>query len=177
MARGMPSMLALLGLLAVAGYQNRDKIGAALGGLQNHDPNTPESPLGGIANSLGGLFSGGTGTQSGGGLSGMLDGLGGTGLTGGLGDLLNSFKNAGHGDVADSWVQPGVPTQGLTPGQVQEAVGEENLSELSQRTGLSRDELLKRLATAIPQTVDTLTPGGQMPTEEQVRQKLLPAVG
>jgi uncharacterized protein YidB (DUF937 family) len=46
---------------------------------------------------------------------------------------------------------------------------------LSQRIGISRDELLKRLATAIPQAVDTLTPGGQMPTEEQVRQRLLPA--
>ena len=129
--------------------------------------------VGGLANSLGGLFSGGTGSQ-GGGLAGMLDGLGGTGLSGGLGDLLNSFKSAGHGAVADSWVTPGVPTQGLSPTQVEQAIGEENLAQLSQATGLTRDELLKRLATAIPQTVDTLTPGGQMPTEEQVRQKLLP---
>lgn len=174
MSRGMPSMVALLGLLAFAGYQNRDKIGAALGGLQK-DASDPNTAVGGLANSLGGLFSGGTGTQPGGGLSGILDGLGGTGLSGGLGDLLNSFKTAGHGRVADSWVTPGVPTQGLTPDQVQQAVGEENLSELTQRTGLSRDELLKRLATAIPQTVDTLTPGGHMPTEDQVRQKLLPA--
>ena len=30
MSRGMPSMVALLGLLAVAGYQNRDKIAEAL---------------------------------------------------------------------------------------------------------------------------------------------------
>jgi len=168
-------MLALLGLLAVAGYQNRDKISAALNGLQNRDPNAPESPLNGIANSIGGLFSGGTGTQSAGGLSGILDGLGGSGLSGGLGDLLNSFKTAGHGAVADSWVTPGVPTQGLTPAQVQQAIGEENLTQLSQSTGLTREELLQRLATAIPQTVDTLTPGGQMPTEDQVRQKLLPA--
>ena len=168
-------MLALLGLLAVAGYQNRDKIGAALNGLQNRDPNTPESPLNGIANSIGGLFSGGAGPQSAGGLSGILDGLGGSGLSGGLGDLLNSFKSAGHGTTADSWVTPGVPTQGLTPQQVEEAVGDENLSELTQRTGLSRDELLKRLATTIPSAVDNLTPEGQMPTEEQLRQKLLPA--
>ena len=32
MSRGMPSMMALLGLLAVAGYQNRDKIAEVLGG-------------------------------------------------------------------------------------------------------------------------------------------------
>jgi uncharacterized protein YidB (DUF937 family) len=179
MARGMPSMLALLGLLAVAGYQNRDKIGAALGGLQK-DAGDPNTAVGGLANSLGGLFSGGpgarTGTGAGTGLGGILDGLGGgTGLSGGLGDLLNSFKTAGHGAVADSWVTPGVPTQGLTPEQVKQAVGDDNLAQLSQSTGLSRDELLKRLATAIPQTVDTLTPGGQMPTEDELRQKLLPA--
>ena len=35
MAKGMPSMVALLGLLAVAGYQNRDKLGGLLGGLNN----------------------------------------------------------------------------------------------------------------------------------------------
>ena len=33
MSRGLPSMTALLGLLAIAGYQNRDKIGEMLGGL------------------------------------------------------------------------------------------------------------------------------------------------
>src|ERR1700750_2194719 len=93
------TMLALLGLLAYAGYQNRDKIGAALGNLQK-EAGDPNSAVGGLANSLGGLFSGGTGTQPGGGLSGILDGLGGTGLSGGLGDLLNSFKDAGHGATA-----------------------------------------------------------------------------
>ena len=33
MSRGLPSMTALLGLLAVAGYQNRDKIAEWLGGV------------------------------------------------------------------------------------------------------------------------------------------------
>ncbi len=33
MASKMPSMTALLGLLAMAGYQNRDKIAEMLGGL------------------------------------------------------------------------------------------------------------------------------------------------
>jgi uncharacterized protein YidB (DUF937 family) len=174
----MPSMLALLGLLAVAGYQNRDKIGAALNNLQT-GAGSPGRPGTGAAGGLGGLLGGlgdalGGGGSSGG-LGGLLGGLGAGGLTGGLGDLMNSFKDAGHGDVANSWVDPSVPTQGLTPDQVEHAVGADNLAELSQRTGLSRDELLKRLATAIPQTVDSLTPGGQMPTEEQVRQRLLPS--
>ena len=33
MSRGFPSMTALLGLLAIAGYQNRDKIAEMLRGL------------------------------------------------------------------------------------------------------------------------------------------------
>ena len=39
MSRGMPSMTALLGLLALAGYQNRDKLAELLkGGSGNPQP-------------------------------------------------------------------------------------------------------------------------------------------
>ncbi len=48
MARGMPSLAALLGLVAVAGYQNREKISEFVRGLAN-DPN---SAAGGIINSV-----------------------------------------------------------------------------------------------------------------------------
>ena len=41
MSRGMPSMTALLGLLAVAGYQNRDKIAEMLGGLKQQPAGGP----------------------------------------------------------------------------------------------------------------------------------------
>ncbi len=187
MARGMPSMLALLGLLAVAGYQNRDKISGAIDDLKSRSPQNPDgSPdiLGGIGNSLGGLFNSGgpvsadgvdAGRAPAGGFGDILSGLGAGGLAGGLGDLLGSFRSAGHADVADSWIKPGVPTQGLRPDQVEQAIGSENLAELAQRTGLSREELLERLAKTIPQAVDTLTPNGQMPTDDQIRQRLLPA--
>jgi hypothetical protein len=41
MSRGFPSMTALLGLLAVAGYQNRDKIAEMLGGLSGNAGGAP----------------------------------------------------------------------------------------------------------------------------------------
>jgi uncharacterized protein YidB (DUF937 family) len=157
MAKKMPSMLALLGLLAFAGYQNRDKISEALKGLKdrNADPSgTPQDGFGGILDGLGSLLGGAAG---------------GGGLTGGLGDLMESFKKSGQGEVADSWVTPGVPTKGLTPEQVEQAIGSENLDELSRRTGLEREELLSRLSTAIPTSVDQLTPDGKFPTEEEAR--------
>lgn len=160
MANKMPSMLALLGLLAVAGYQNRDKIAGMLKDVQTPNPggqpgNTQNAGgLGGLLSGLGGLFGGAPGNSA---------------LSGGLGDLLNTFRNAGQADTADSWITPGVPTKGLTPDQVAQAVGEENLSELAQRTGLSRADLLQRLATAIPDAVDRMTPDGRMPDETQAR--------
>jgi hypothetical protein len=38
MSRGMPSMTALLGLLALAGYQNRDKLAELLKGAGRSNP-------------------------------------------------------------------------------------------------------------------------------------------
>jgi uncharacterized protein YidB (DUF937 family) len=157
MANKMPSMLALLGLLAVAGYQNRDKISGALEGLKNRAPSPdgkPREGLDGILDGLGGLLGGAAG---------------GGGLAGGLGDLMDTFKQSGQADVADSWVNPSVPTKGLTPAQVEQAIGANNLEELTRRTGLSREELLSRLSTAIPENVDRLTPNGKFPTEDEAR--------
>src|SRR4051794_17519410 len=95
MSRGFPSMTALLGLLAVAGYQNRDKLAEMLGGKQDASaPGTPPSQSG-----LGGLL----GQLSGGLGSGGIGGL----LSGGLGELVERFKQNGHADTVDSWVGTG----------------------------------------------------------------------
>src|SRR5215204_5065633 len=91
MTRGFPSMTALLGLLAVAGYQNRDKLAELLGGAGGHAPNTPGAPgEPRVAQEQGGL----------GGLGGLLGGLGGAGAAGGLGGLLGNL--GGSGAVVDS---------------------------------------------------------------------------
>ena len=75
MTRGLPSMTALLGMLALAGYQNRDKIaemlkGAGAGGAQ---PGSPGG-LGGLLAGLGGNMT--SNTLLGGGLSSLLDDFG-----------------------------------------------------------------------------------------------------
>ena len=66
MSRGLPSMTALLGLLAIAGYQNRDKIAEMLGGAAQDKPGA--SGQGGQNNSLA--------TGHGSGLGGLLGQLG-----------------------------------------------------------------------------------------------------
>jgi uncharacterized protein YidB (DUF937 family) len=152
MSRGLPSMTALLGLLAIAGYQNRDKIAEMLGGLGKSTTGTAgESGLGGLLgqlkSSLGGADAGGV-------------------LSGGLAEIVDRFKNSGQGETADSWVGTG-PNKQVTPAQLEQAIGPEVLDTLSKQTGLSRDELLARLSRELPAAVDKYTPRGRLPTEAE----------
>ena len=156
MSRGTPSMVALLGLLAVAGYQNRDKIAELIGGAKQEPGSAPgqdnrQSGLGGALGKLGGLLGGAS----------M-----GSVLSGGLGDLVERFKQNGQGQAADSWVGTG-PNQQLPPDQLEQAIGPDVLNTLSQQTGLSREELLSRLTRELPAAVDKFTPAGRLPTEEE----------
>lgn len=161
MARGgFPSMTALLGLLAVAGYQNRDKISEMLanrgvtgvtgGSLGNPPGNTsgrnPEKSSG--LEGLLGKFFGSAGS----------DGL----LGDGLSELSNRFKQNGHAETVDSWVGSG-PNRNVGPRDLEQVLGSETLDELTEHTGLSRDELLSRLSRDLPDAVNQYTPEGQLP--------------
>ncbi len=148
MARGTPSMLALLGLLAVAGYQNRDKIKEMLGNANRRTGPDGGAAGGSILDNLGGMLGGA--------------GAGGV-LSGGLGGLIDRFKQAGQGETADSWVKTG-PNQPVSPNQLEQALGEDDLRELSEKTGLSREELLTRLSRTLPEAVDQYTPDGRLPS-------------
>jgi uncharacterized protein YidB (DUF937 family) len=162
MARG-PSMMALLGLLAVAGYQHRDKLGEMLGGAGRQ----------GGQGGLGGQAQGG---GLGGMLGGMLGGAGGSGglggmLSGGLGDLMDTFNQSGRGSKAQSWVGPGA-NEPLDTSDLEETLGEDTIASLSQQTGLSRSDLLQRLAQTLPEAVNHLTPNGRIPSEEEASRLL-----
>ena len=146
MAKGYPSMLALLGLIAVAGYQNREKIAEMIGRLGENDPRRPR------ADEPGSLES-------------PRAGVGGVGdvLRSALGELVDRFKESGRGDVAQSWVNDG-PNQDVAPDDLRVIIGPDVLAELSQRTGLDEDELVNRLAQRLPSAVDRYTPEGRLPT-------------
>ncbi|WP_426230476.1 YidB family protein [Pararhizobium sp. DWP3-4] len=157
------ALKALLGVLAVAGYQNRDKITEILRGLRNPSQLGPDGQTqsGGLGDILGGL--------SGGSLGGLGDlfrgGASGGSLSGGLGDLLKQFEQKGQGETAKSWVEPG-PNKDIDDSQLSEVLGPEILDDLAAKTGLSRDEILSRLSRDLPKAVDDMTPGGQLPADD-----------
>jgi uncharacterized protein YidB (DUF937 family) len=151
---GFPSLTALLGLLAVAGYQNRDKIGEWLRGAAQQ-PDGADINRGGAGQPQ---SSQGDGGSLGGQVLGGLGGLGGL-LGGGLGELVDRFTQSGQGEKADSWVRQG-PNQEVAPPDLERALGPEIIAQITRQTGLSRDELLERLSTVVPQAVDSSTPDG-----------------
>ncbi len=154
MAKGSPSMVALLGLLAVAGYQNRDKLSDLLAGAggqgnaarspDHDDPNAP-----GLIDNLRGMFAGGAAGGAGG------------GMLGGLSELLARFTNPVQSAKARTWVDTG-PNSDLSSTDLEEVLDEETLADLSQKTGLDRTELLSRLSAVLPDAVDRLTPDGRL---------------
>ena len=152
MSRGMPSMVALLGLLAVAGYQNRDKLAEMLGKAQGQGGAGPGQKT--LPGGLGGLLGGATA---------------GTVLSGGLGELIDRFRRSGQAETAESWVRKG-PNQPVSAAELEQAIGPEVLASLEERTGLSRQDLISRLSQTLPDAVDKYTPDGRLPDPD-------PAIG
>jgi uncharacterized protein YidB (DUF937 family) len=150
MSRGFPSMTALLGLLAIAGYQNRDKLAEIIKDISNRSQSggagAPGSPQGGQLDGLGGLLGGAS-----------VGGL----LNGGLGELLKQFSEHGQKEAVDSWVGTG-PNRQIAPPDLKQALGPDVLQALTRTTGLSEQELLARLSKELPNAVDKYTPEGKI---------------
>ncbi|WP_324753281.1 YidB family protein [Roseovarius sp. Pro17] len=162
--RGFPSMTALLGLLAVAGYQNRDKISEMLSNRAGSDKTSP----GAAPQDLGSSSSGEDSSKA----SGLEELLGGfldaSGLDrllgGGLSELTDRFRQSGRSETVESWVGTG-PNRDVSTQDLEQTLGAETLAELSEHTGLSREEILSRLSRDLPKAVDHYTPEGRLPPQ------------
>ena len=135
----MPSLAALLGLVAVAGYQNRDKISDFVKGLSG----------GGTASAI---------PASAGASSAALPG----GLAGALGGLISHMQSNGGGDVASSWVGTGSNLP-ITGDQLNKVLGPDLVAKIAASTGMSTDQILAQLSHVLPQVVDHATPQGKLP--------------
>jgi uncharacterized protein YidB (DUF937 family) len=86
---------------------------------------------------------------------------------GGLGGMLDKFRGAGMQQKADSWISTG-PNEALSPDEVEQAMGRDELERISQQTGLSVEEVRERLAQGLPEAVNQVTPDGRVPDDNQL---------
>jgi uncharacterized protein YidB (DUF937 family) len=169
-----PMTMAILGLLAWKAVKH---LTAGQPGSAAPAPAPSPSP-GNVTASLpgGGMGGGGMGGSLGdvlkGGLGGLLaGGAAGSVISGGLGDLLNQLQQKGHGDTASSWVSNG-PNKQISPRDLANALGADQIQSLSAQSGLSRDDLLQGLSQYLPDAVNHLTPDGRLPDENEVSGRL-----
>ncbi len=88
----------------------------------------------------------------------------------GLAGLAKNFQSQGLGDIFSSWVSTG-ENQPIRPEQLQSALGQETLQQLSSGTGMSLQAALPLLAQLLPAVIDKLTPQGQLPQDNNLLQQ------
>jgi uncharacterized protein YidB (DUF937 family) len=81
---------------------------------------------------------------------------------GGLGGLVQSFQQGGLGEVVNSWVSTGQNLP-VSAEQLQAVLGGGQLQNIAAQLGVSPEQASGSLAELLPQVVDKLTPGGQLP--------------
>lgn len=81
---------------------------------------------------------------------------------GGVQGILAQLEQQGLGGVARSWISTG-PNQTISPGQVHEAFGNDMITQLAAKVGLTPQELTQKLSQVLPTAIDKLTPNGQVP--------------
>lgn len=82
--------------------------------------------------------------------------------TGGLSGLLQMFSGKGLGDAVSSWISTGENLP-ISADQIQNALGGQEIQQIAQQLGASREDTASGLAALLPQIVDHLTPEGRLP--------------
>ena len=152
MSKSTPSLLALLGLVAVAGYQNRGRISEMLADARQKAaaPGSSMPPAsGGFIAEISQIFQASPTFSH---------------VSTALADLVERFKSSGRADAADSWVSDKANMR-IGVDELEAALGNDTLAELTRKTGLPRAELLLRLNVALPEVVNRFTPNGRLPAE------------
>ena len=83
---------------------------------------------------------------------------------GALGNLTSAFQGAGLGNVLQSWLGNGqnLPISG---DQVKQVLGSGTVADLAKSAGIGESDASNALAGLLPQVIDKLSPGGNLPAQ------------
>jgi uncharacterized protein YidB (DUF937 family) len=137
---------------------------------------------GGLGGLLGGILGGGAGGGSAGGQS--AGGLGGNPMlrmllpaiasmlaNGGLKKVLSGLQAKGKSTEADSWVARG-ENRPVAGEDIRDAVGDDEITSIADKLGVSKDEAASAVAAVLPDVVDQVTPSGELPDDDELETQL-----
>jgi uncharacterized protein YidB (DUF937 family) len=81
---------------------------------------------------------------------------------GGVQGIVNQLQQQGLGATVQSWVGTGA-NQPITADQIHQAFGSGTIAALAAKAGLDPQVVAQKLAQALPQAIDKLTPAGAVP--------------
>lgn len=90
---------------------------------------------------------------------------------GGLQGLLGKFQQSGMGEQVASWVGTG-ENMPIGADQVRQALGSEQVEAIAQQAGIPAEHASGGLAALLPDVINRLTPGGQVPQGREIQEGL-----
>jgi uncharacterized protein YidB (DUF937 family) len=165
MSRILMSLLpVVLAMLAGRSGGNRANVGPQGGGLEDilgqmlgGGAQRGGMPGGGLGDILGQVLGGGAAMGGGGAPEGL----------GGISDLLKQLDQTGFGKEANSWVSTGQNLP-IAPGAMEQIFGRGGLENIARYAGLSEQETSEGLSQLLPEVVNHVTPGGEVPDLDQL---------
>jgi uncharacterized protein YidB (DUF937 family) len=82
---------------------------------------------------------------------------------GALTSLMNAFQENGLDSVLQSWIGTGQNLP-ISAAQLQQVLGNDTLAQLAAKAGMQVPTATSALSSLLPQVVDKLSPGGKMPS-------------
>ncbi len=85
---------------------------------------------------------------------------------GGLQQIIGQLQNSPIGEQVNSWLGTGA-NEAVTPDQVAEAMPNA-VEDLAAQTGMSAEQVSTSMSELLPNLIDKLSPGGQLPGADQL---------
>ena len=86
---------------------------------------------------------------------------------GALANLTNAFQSAGLGNILQSWIGTGQNLP-ISADQVGKVLGSGTIADLAKKAGIGESETTSALAGLLPQVIDKVSPGGNVPAQNDL---------
>ena len=86
---------------------------------------------------------------------------------GALANLTNSFQSAGLGNILQSWIGTGQNLP-ISADQIRKVLGAGTVADLAKKAGIGESETTSALSSLLPQVIDKVSPGGNVPAQNDL---------
>lgn len=87
---------------------------------------------------------------------------------GGMSEAIEKLKKSSIGEQVQSWIGKG-ENKPVNADQVTQAIGQDKMEKIAQQTGTTPEQAAQTMADKLPGMVDKMTPDGQLPDPQSIK--------